>query len=97
MHNENSDTQLQARLNLLSAYEAGALDSIQCPQCHKHSVSVRFTHPSPKEYRTWFVCSNCSFQLRTQTVGVPLFFTENRIDEYLEAYDVDLLKKRKFL
>jgi hypothetical protein len=96
MENEDSKRSVAANIKLLHALEAGTLDSLECPVCHSMSVSVRFTHAKPDEYRTWFVCAKCQFKLRVQNTGVPPFFTEERVDEYLEAYDADLFKKRRF-
>ena len=32
--------------NLLVAEEGGVLDGLECPDCHIHSVSVRYTQPA---------------------------------------------------
>ena len=92
---ERSQDRLKQYRPAFAAMEAGILDGIECPECRKEAASVRFTHPEPTEYRTWLVCRECSFKLRLHTVGVPITFSEDRVDEYLEAYDADLLKKRK--
>jgi hypothetical protein len=92
---ESSHDKLKKYRPAFAAMEAGVLDGIECPECGKEAASVRFTHPQPAEYRTWLVCRSCGFKLRLQTVGVPSGFSKERVDEYLEAYDVDLLKKRK--
>lgn len=42
---------------------------------------------------TWFVCENCDFHLRLQNTERPPFFSSERVHEYLEAYDSDLLGK----
>lgn len=76
--------------------QLGNFDSLECPECHNWSVSVRFTHPRQDAYRTWFVCSKCPFRLRLQNSGRPTHFSEDRIDELLQAYDVDILTKCKF-
>ena len=47
-------------------------------------------------YRTWFVCSKCPFRLRLQNSGRPTHFSEDRIDERLQAYDVNILSSCKF-
>jgi hypothetical protein len=76
--------------------ESGILNSIECPQCHRHSVSVWFTHPQVNEYRTWFICTECSFEMRVQNSEKPLHYTEDRVDARLETYDVDVLRKKRF-
>lgn len=96
MEDEGSKRNVAANMKLLQGLETGTLDSLECPECHSMSVSVRFTHAKPHEYRTWFICSKCQFKLRVQNTEVPPFFSEERVDEYLEAYDADLLKKRRF-
>ena len=53
---QNQNKGLLARLGLLRALESGLVNSIECPDCHEHSITVWFTHPSENEYRTWFVC-----------------------------------------
>ena len=45
----NRLTELQ---NLLVAEEGGVLDGLGCPDCHMHSVSVRYTQPNEGVYRT---------------------------------------------
>jgi hypothetical protein len=92
---ESSQDRLKKYRPAFAAMEAGLLDGIECPECCEKAVSVRFTHSRPAEYRTWLVCGRCSFKLRLHTVGVPSAFSEGRVDEYLETYDADLLKKRK--
>ena len=92
-HSRNDDLQLQ--LELLWLEEGGTLERLPCPMCHEHSVDVLFTHPAPTEYRTWFLCRNCRFQFRVQNSGRPKHYTEGRVDEDLEEYDRDLLKKRR--
>jgi len=87
----NSD--VSARLALLRSVESGVLDSIPCPQCHSNSVSVWFTHPSLNEYRTWFVCSRCAFQMRVQNSERPAYFSADRVDARLEEYDSEILRK----
>jgi len=81
---------------LLSAEEEGALDGLQCPDCHVHSVSVRYTEPQRGVCRLWFLCSECPFRLRIQMVGKPKHFSMERVDERLQAYDADILAKCHF-
>ena len=57
-------------VRLLKEPMPGTLDALECPSCHRDSVSVWFTHPGDGIYRTWFICSECSFQLRAQNVGL---------------------------
>ena len=89
--------ELQEHLEWLeSAADVGALDSLDCPNCHSQSVSVRFTHPAEHEYRTWFICSQCGFQLRTIDDGRPPHFSDSRVDQRLQAYDANLLATARF-
>src|SRR6516164_3900830 len=71
-HSPTSD--LTAQLRLIQELESGQWDSIECPQCHNHSVAAWFTNPAPREYRTWFVCSRCSFKARIQNSAQPRQF-----------------------
>lgn len=91
--NQSDDVQL--RLGLLNVLESGILDSIGCPRCHQPTVSVSFTHPSHDEFRTWFICKNCSFSMRTQNSEQPKHFSSDRVDERLEHYDLDILRKSR--
>jgi transcription elongation factor Elf1 len=91
--NQNSD--IAVRIELLRLLESGLLDLLECPQCHKNSVSVRFTHPRINEYRTWFVCDHCSFSMRVQNSERPQHFLSERVDEQLEEYDSDVLLKKR--
>jgi hypothetical protein len=93
-HSPNSD--LNERLWLARASEEGILDNLPCPDCHNDSVSVRFTHPAANEYRTWYVCKCCSFKMRTHDTERPPYYHNDRVDEQLQAYDSDLLKKMLF-
>ena len=87
---------LKAQTDLLWAADSGKLDSLDCPSCHRQTVSVWFTHPKPDIYREWFVCSSCSFSFRAQISGIPKHYSESRINQKLQEYDVDLLAKIKF-
>ena len=82
--------------SLLVAEDAGVLDSLECPDCRSHSVSVRYTNPQENVYRTWFLCSECTFQERAQMAERPKHFSIERVDKRLEAYDADLLEKCRF-
>ena len=87
---------LEAHVSLARAAESGTLDSLECPDCHKLAVSVRFTQPQKGLYRTWFICSECTFHTRAQDSGRPAHYSEERVDKYLEEYDSDLLSKMRF-
>ncbi len=94
---QNSKAELLAhQQRLLWAADAGTLDDLECPRCRQHSVSVWFTHPGDGIYRTWFICSECSFQLRAQNVGIPPHYSEDRVSEQLENYDESLLARARF-
>jgi hypothetical protein len=90
------DERLAHMVRLLKDADAGTLDALECPNCHQHSVSVWFTHPGEGIYRTWFICTECSFQRRAQNVGVPPHYSEDRVSERLENYDESLLAKAHF-
>jgi hypothetical protein len=87
---------LEAHLSLVRAADSGALDSLECPECHKLSVSVRFTQAQKGVYRTWFICSECTFHTRAQNSERPPHYSEERVDKRLEEYDSDLLGKMRF-
>lgn len=91
----NSRSAVTERLKLLQALDSGVLDEIECPECHNHAVTVRFTQPRPHEIRTWFLCTKCSFRMRAQNSSVPRFFSVERVDEQLEAYDDNVLNRKK--
>jgi hypothetical protein len=75
------------RLALVQGVAAGTLSDLACPLCGHSSVNVRFTHPADTEWRTWFMCSLCKFEMRTQNSGRPPHFSEDLIDPALEARD----------
>src|SRR6266567_2246105 len=89
-HRGGSD-EVSRRLKLLHELESGMLDSLECPDCHKQTVSVWFSHPEETDYRTWFVCSDCSFRMRAQNTGCPRFYSEKRLSHELDVYDSRLL------
>jgi len=93
---QNQSCRVQACLNLVKLEDSGLLDSFECPDCHNPTVSVWFTHPFENEYRTWFLCGECSFESRVQNSERPAHFSEDRVNKRLEAYDADLLSKCKF-
>jgi len=59
-------------------------------------VSVRFTQPQKGVYRTWFLCSECSFHTRAQNSERPPHYSDERVDKRLEEYDADILEKCVF-
>jgi len=42
---DSKGERLAHQMRLLQAASAGILDALECPSCHKDSVSVWFTHP----------------------------------------------------
>lgn len=82
--------------NLLIAEEDGVLDRLECPDCHMHSVSVRYTEPQKSVYRMWFLCCKCDFKQRVQMATKPKYFSAERVDERLQAYDADIIEKCQF-
>jgi transcription elongation factor Elf1 len=90
-HHSNSDD-VSNRLRLLRELESGRLDCLECPDCDKQTVSVWFSHPQETVYRTWFVCSNCSFRMRAQNTARPQFYSDERLSHELDVYDARLLK-----
>ncbi len=89
-HHTNSD-EVVRRVKLLHELESGLLDSLKCPSCGEPTVSVWFSHPGETEYRTWFVCSNCTFRMRAQNTTRPRFYSEERLSHELDVYDERLL------
>ena len=87
---------VQARLGLLHSLSSGRLDALECPQCHECKISVRFTNPSEHEYRTWFICDNCEFEMRVQNSEKPAHFSEERIDEGLARKDAEVIAHIQF-
>ena len=75
---------LKAETDLLWAADSGKLDSLDCPSCHRQTVSVWFTHPKPDIYREWFVCTSCSFSFRALIGGIPKHYFESRINQKLQ-------------
>jgi len=83
-------------LTLLNAASAGTLDALECPRCRQDAVSVWFTHPGDGIYRTWFICTECSFQLRAQNVDIPRHYSQDRVSEQLENYDERQVASARF-
>ena len=87
--------QLERQVQLVRQFEgSGQVEGLPCPSCNTSSISVWFTHPCKGEYRTWFVCDRCGFDVRLQHGAKPTRFDERRISRHLEEYDVRLLEKR---
>ena len=70
--------EVPARLALLEEANAGNLENLPCPRCKELRVSVWFTHPAKDEYRTWFTCSKCGFEMRAQNAGRPPHYSMER-------------------
>ncbi len=80
MANESSlspKDDLAARLTLLQAASEGRLDDLPCPHCRGGSVSVWFTRRSENDYWTWFLCRDCSFEMRAQG-DRPTYYSRQR-------------------
>ncbi len=73
-----AQTDLTDRLALLRATDEGRLDGLKCPHCQSATVSVSFTHPGEQEYRTWFSCSVCAFEMRAQNTERPVHYSLER-------------------
>ena len=87
---------LAAHVSLTRSAHSGVLDSLEGPDCHKLSVSVRFTQPQKGVYRPWFLHSECPFHTRVQNSERPPHYSDDRVDKRLEEYDVDILEKCVF-
>lgn len=82
-----SPADLPQRVELLQAAEDGRLSDLPCPDCGHVTVAVRFTHPFPDEWRTWFLCRACTFEMRSPPSGKPTHFSEGLVDRTLEGRD----------
>ena len=71
-------TEVEGRIQLLNAAARGQLHGLTCPRCSEAKVEVWFTNPAPHEYRTWFLCEQCGFEMRAQNDGMPPFYTPKR-------------------
>ena len=91
----DSERELKAKVNLLWIADSGKLEGIECPECKEESISVRFTNPVDGVYRTWFVCSKCKFRLRAQNSVRPKYFSDELVDEDLQKYDVEVIRKKR--
>jgi hypothetical protein len=93
---ESDNGRLKGHIEMLRAAEAGHLDDLDCPGCCKPAVSVWFSNPVPGEYRTWFLCSECTFHTRAQNTDKPAFFLIERCRTDLEARDKAVLDIARF-
>src|SRR5207249_4907350 len=81
MQSEDSRFQIHdvaERLELLRAANEGQMGGLTCPKCGRPCVSVWFTHSTDREYRTWFICSNCDFEMRAQNSERPPRYSQER-------------------
>lgn len=77
----------ERRSALLRAAADGTLADLSCPPCGDATVSVRFTYPAATEWRTWFICSSCKFEMRAQYTGQPQHFRDDLVDRNLQERD----------
>ncbi len=59
-------------------------------------MSVSFTHAAENHYRVYFTCANCAYRMSGRHVEKPPYFSQDRIDPDLQAFDVETLRKMKF-
>lgn len=81
MKTENSHSRnqmLEKRLDLLRREVAGQLVDLPCPDCGQNRIAVWYTHPAPADFRTWFVCDNCRFEMRAQNTDQPQHYSLDR-------------------
>jgi hypothetical protein len=93
---EQSDGRLREHIQLLKAAEAGSLDEHVCPHCRKRANSVWFSNLAKDHFRTWFVCTECTFHTRAQNSDKPAFFSAERCYPDLKARDKSILGAAKF-
>lgn len=67
---------LKARIDLIDQLEDGHLDGLTCPMCDQKAIRVRFTQPACDEYRMWFICDVCGFEMRVQNSEKPKYYSE---------------------
>jgi predicted RNA-binding Zn-ribbon protein involved in translation (DUF1610 family) len=89
-------SQFDAQLRLLESLDDGQLDKLPCPKCAGATVTTCFTQPTSTEFKTWFVCRSCGFELRVQNVSRPRHFDATRIDPTLQRRDEELVRRRRF-
>ncbi len=90
-----SEHDSSARLGLIWAAEGGLLDELPCPSCGSLTVSVWFTEPAKGEYRTWFTCTECDFEMRVQNTCRPKQFCCSRMDPELQKRDKELFARKR--
>jgi hypothetical protein len=91
-----SATDIQPILAVMRSADAGQLDGLACPQCTKAAMYVSFTNAAENHYRVYFTCANCSYRMSGRHVGKPPYFSLDRVDPDLQAFDVETLRKMKF-
>ena len=91
---QSNSEELKRTLPLLRDASAGRLQSLECPNCGRHSVEVWFTNPRTARYLVWFICSDCPFYVRVQSERPPYYSDERRSPE-LEYYDDRLLREQE--
>jgi hypothetical protein len=80
----------------MRAADEGQLDALPCPKCTRAAMYVSFTHAAENHYRVYFTCCNCAYRFSGRQAGKPPYFSEERIDPDLQAFDVEILRKMKF-
>jgi ribosomal protein S27E len=94
-HSRVQERKVEQRVALLRAVEAGTFVELPCPDCGHHTVSAWFTHPAADEYRTWFVCADCPFEMRAHDTGRPSRFCEERVHDQFQERDRAVLAARR--
>jgi hypothetical protein len=92
----NDGEGLERHIRLLKEADAGNLDNLECPNCRQPSVSVWFTNPVEDTYRTWLLCTKCSFHSHAINAVRPPFFSEKRRRADLKKQDRSILKNMIF-
>lgn len=91
----NSGDEIELRSALVRALESGRLDHMECPNCREYAITVWFSNPIEGEYRTWFICSSCSFEMRVQNSMKPRFYSDERVSHELDQYDRRVLALKR--
>jgi len=92
----DAEDDLSRRLTLIKQVNAGLFEGLECPSCKHLTVSAWFTHPAESEYRTWFRCDNCAFEMRAHNTCRPVAYREDRVDRQLDQRDRLVLEKSIF-
>jgi len=74
----DAEGNVSRRLALIKQVDAGLFECMDCPSCKQPTVSAWFTHPAESEYRTWFRCANCPFEMRAHNTGQPAAYRVSR-------------------